>query len=86
MATFNEIAVLFVMQPDVIEENINTNRLQTKRDEVIDAFKMSDSLFRKHFRLSKQSTRYLIDILAPHMEVHQRSSSISLEIKVLFYG
>ncbi|XP_029341144.1 putative nuclease HARBI1 [Acyrthosiphon pisum] len=41
------------------------------------------SLFQKNFRLKKNATCALIEILAPHIEIHQRSSSISVEIKVL---
>ncbi|KAL5239161.1 hypothetical protein ACI65C_006571 [Semiaphis heraclei] len=48
-----------------------------------DAFSLTDRLFMKNFRLSKELMRYLIDILKPYIVVDTRLSSIDIQTKVL---
>ncbi|XP_060845695.1 putative nuclease HARBI1 [Rhopalosiphum padi] len=48
-----------------------------------DTFALTDKLFMKNFRLSKEITRYLINILKPFIVVDTRLSSIDIQTKVL---
>ncbi|KAF0752415.1 Uncharacterized protein FWK35_00039301, partial [Aphis craccivora] len=59
------------------------NRLQSKRDTVLDPFQILDRLFLKNFRLTKHVAIYLIDILSPHINVGNRSSSLNVNNKVI---
>ncbi|KAF0748506.1 putative nuclease HARBI1 isoform X1 [Aphis craccivora] len=92
MATFNEIAWFILLQDnDQNNENdVPYNRLQTKRDAVVDPFMISDRLFIKNFRLPKNVARFLIEMLAPYVKIQSRSSAVSLDNKVLialhFFG
>jgi len=85
MATFNEIAWFILLQDnDQSNENdVRYNRLQTKRDAVVDPFMISDRLFIKNFRLPKNVARFLIEMLAPYVKIQSRSSAVSLDNKVL---
>jgi len=47
-----------------------------------DAFALTDKLFMKNNRLSKEITRYLINILKPFIVVDTRLSSIDIQTKV----
>lgn len=45
-------------------------------------FALTDELFMKNFRLTKELTRYLIDTLEPYIDVKTRLSSIDIDTKV----
>jgi len=84
MATFNEIAWFILLQDnDQSNENdVLYNRLQTKRDAIVDPFMISNRLLIKNFRLPKNVARFLIDMLAPYVKIQSRSSAVSLNNKV----
>jgi len=91
MANFDDMAMLFAINN--VEEHENHNiyyERQTRNpDNVTDPFTLSDRLFVKNFRLTKDVVKELIDLLRPHIVSNNRSSAIDLNTKVsthsLFY-
>jgi len=82
MANFDEMAMLFAMD-NVIEHERLINVRQIRRKETIsDPFDISDRLFIKYFRLSKNLVRNLIELLRPHIVSKNRRSAIDLNTKV----
>lgn len=81
MENFEEMANLFAIQNMEMQENVGYGRLLKKKNRV-DPFTFSDRLFIKNFRLTKDLTRYLIELLSPFVEVKSRSSAIDLSTKV----
>lgn len=51
--------------------------------DISDPFTIPDAEFRKHFRLSKEITKVLIDSLKPYIPDRKRSTGIPVEIKIL---
>lgn len=83
MANFDEMANLFAIQNLEEQENVaRYGRLIIVRENRVNPFTLSDRLFIKMFRLTKDLTLYLIEILTPFIEVKRRSSSIDLSTKV----
>lgn len=66
---------------NVNEQIINNARNNFQRP-TYDAFALTDRLFIKNFRLSKEITQYLINLLKPFIVVDSRSSSIDIQTKV----
>lgn len=56
----------------------NQRRLHRGVDPFLD---LNDSLFIKNYRLSKNLTNQLIEMLAPFMRQHTRSSAMSIKTK-----
>lgn len=84
MAIHIGIDELFIIQNLFLQDNADqNNRLQSKRDTVLDPFQISDRLFLKNFRLTKHVAIYLIDMLSPHIKVGNRSSSLDINTKVI---
>ena len=81
MENFEEMANLFAIQNMEMQENVGYGKLSTKKNRV-DPFTLSDRLFIKNFRLTKDLTRYLIELLSPFVEVKSRSSAMDLSTKV----
>lgn len=86
------MAMLFAINN--VEEHENHNiyyeRQTWNPDNVIDPFTLSDRLFVKNFRLTKDVVKELIDLLRPHIVSNNvRSSAIDLNNEVsthsLFY-
>lgn len=73
------MANLFAIQNMEVQENVGLQRLKNNR---VDPFTLSDRLFVKNFRLTKDLTRYLIELLSPFVKVKSRSSAIDLSTKV----
>lgn len=72
----------FVIENMVEHENV-INVRQTRRHAIIaDPFTLSDRLFIKHFRLTKEIARNLIELLRPHIVTKNRSSALDLNTKV----
>ncbi|CAI6373946.1 unnamed protein product [Macrosiphum euphorbiae] len=83
MANFQEMAMFFAINN--VEEHANYvhNERQTRnREYITDPFTLSDRLFIKNFRLTKDAVRYLIDLLRPHIISNTRSSAIDLNTKI----
>ncbi|KAF0688736.1 putative nuclease HARBI1 [Aphis craccivora] len=79
MANFQEMAIFFAINNVEEHENNVHNERQTRNTEYItDPFILSDRLFIKNFRLTKDDVRYLIDLLRPHIISNTRSSAIDL--------
>lgn len=86
MANFQEMAMFFAINNVEEHENNVHNERQTRNTEYItDPFILSDRLFIKNFRLTKDAVRYLIDLLRPHIISNTRSSAIDLNTKVITY-
>jgi len=86
MTNFQEIAMLFAINNIEEHENNICNERRTRNTEYItDPFTLSDQLFIKNFRLTKNVVRYLIDLLKPHIKSNRRSSAIDLNTKVSTY-
>lgn len=64
-----------------VNEQINHARNNFQRP-TYDAFMLTDRLFIKNFRLSKEITQYLINLLKPYIVVDSRLSSIDIQTKV----
>ncbi|KAJ8909980.1 hypothetical protein NQ315_008241 [Exocentrus adspersus] len=89
-----DLAHLFLIQnmeeiEELVNDNVNGPRQRFHRRD--DAFEvLSDQEFIKIFRLNKELTRHLINIVAPHMRQQTRISALSVTTKVLialrFYG
>lgn len=59
MVLYNGIDELFIVQNLYLQQNaIQINRIQTKRDAMVDPFKISDRLFLNKFRLTKNVARF----------------------------
>ncbi|XP_022167246.1 putative nuclease HARBI1 [Myzus persicae] len=83
MANFQEMAMFFAINNVEEHENNVPNERQTRNTEYIsDPFILSDRLFIKNFRLTKDAVRYLIDLLRPHIIPNTRSSAIDLNTKI----
>jgi len=86
MANFDEMAMLFAVN-NVEEHQNNFNNAhherQTRNKEMItDPFKLTDRLFIKNFRLTKDVVKDLIILFSPHLSNSFRSSAIDLNTKV----
>ncbi|CAI6373074.1 unnamed protein product [Macrosiphum euphorbiae] len=86
MANFEEMAMLFAVN-NVEEHQNNFNNAhherQTRNKEMItDPFKLTDRLFIKNFRLTKDVVKDLIILLSPHLSNSFRSSAIDLNTKI----
>lgn len=64
-----------------VNEQMNYARNNFQRPNY-DAFALTDRLFIKNFRLSKEITQYLINLLKPYIVVDSRLSSIDIQTKV----
>lgn len=82
MANFEEMANLFAIQNVEEQENAARYRRLTIKENRVDPFTLSDRLFIKNFRLTKDLARYLIELLTTFIEVKRRSSAIDLSTKV----
>ena len=80
MAEFEELELLFAIENQEIQEH--NARFHRKYYQYRDGFNMSDRHFLKHFRLSKEVTRHLIDLVRPYVRESTRASAISIETKV----
>lgn len=82
MANFDEMAMLYAINNIDEHENLRNVR-QTRRNEIIsDPFVLTDRLFIKKFRLTKDLVLSLIELLRPHIISKCRSSAIDLNTKV----
>jgi len=87
MANFDEMAILFAINNVEDHEHLLTNERQTRIPEMIsDPFLLTDRLFIKNFRLSKNLVRNLIELLQTRIVSKNRSSAIDLNTKVSGYN
>ncbi|CAH1709192.1 unnamed protein product [Aphis gossypii] len=83
MANFDEMAMLFAINNVENHEHL-LNERQTRIPEMIsDPFLLTDRLFIKNFRLSKNLVRNIIELLQTRIVSKDRSSAIDLNTKVL---
>jgi len=85
MANFDDMAMLFEINnvEELENHNIYYERQTRNPDNVTDPFTLSDRLFVKNFRLTKDVVKELIDLLRPYNIVsNNRSYAIDLNNKV----
>jgi len=86
MANFDEMAMLFAINNVENHEHLFNER-QTRIPEMIsDPFLLTDRLFIKNFRLSKNLVRNIIELLQTRIVSKDRSSEIDLNTKVNEYN
>lgn len=78
MANFEEMANLFAIQNVEVHKNVGLHERLLTKENCVDSFKLSDRSFVKNYRLTKDLTRYLIQLLSPFVEVKSCSSAIDL--------
>lgn len=82
MANFDEIAHLDAINAVAAAEAAVDEAHPRIIKQRIDAFLLPENQFIRYFRLSKQLTRYLINILDPYLIPPSRSSSLDKQTKV----
>jgi len=82
MANFEEMAMLFAINNVNEHENVINVRQIRRKDTISDPFIISDRLFVKNFRLTKDLVRNLIELLRLHIVSKSRLSAIDLNTKV----
>lgn len=80
MAEYEEFELLAAIEnQEIHEENV---RFLRKTYQHRNGFDMTDQHFIRNFRLSKDLTRYLINLVRPYVGERTRASSLSVETKV----
>ncbi|KAG5894388.1 hypothetical protein JTB14_031852 [Gonioctena quinquepunctata] len=82
MAGFDELAIMEIMGAvEEAEIHANHDRRVYKPQDPLN--ELSNQNFGKLYRLTKNTTDYLINLLEPHLQAPTRVSAMSIERKVL---
>lgn len=73
---------MYIAALENLERQENAYNFRRRCHKPVDAFLLSDFIFIKNFRLTKDLVRYVINLLTPFISEPSRKSALDIQTKV----
>lgn len=77
-----EVDLVFEAEDVVVEEEVVFRIVRRNLRDVLNPFELPEIAFKDIFRLSKDTTRYIVDVLEPNLRATARSTAIPPFLRV----